>query len=175
MNFVFSIKSGWVGAAALGAFSLAACASAQDVTKPGVFTFDAGVEEMAGLLEGVCASQTIRNIEPPQIPGATSQTQIDCEGFDYFGAPRLAEFVFGDDALTLVWILTQKSEEADLIAAFKKIYGTPSHETSLFTAFADDLAAVRYDPPEALYYSQSAAQSFRDWFDQQASQNEAVE
>ncbi|WDI32993.1 hypothetical protein PUV54_07255 [Hyphococcus flavus] len=152
------------------AIVLSGCATAQDVTKPAVLTFGASAADMTAALETHCTEQNLREISPPSMPGVSSQTQIDCEGFSYFGAPRLAEFVFGDDALTLVWILTEKSEEEALIAAFKNAYGAPSHETTMFTAFADDCAAVRKDVPEALYYAPAASDGFQAWFDQQAAQ-----
>lgn len=152
------------------AIALGACATAQDVSKPGVIAFGESSTVMTDALQSHCAEQNLREIDPPSIPGVSSQVQIDCEGFSYFGARRLAEFVFGDDALTLVWILTKKSEEDALIAAFKDQYGAPSHDTPMFTAFADHRVAVRKDIPEALYYAPQAAEAFRAWFDQQATQ-----
>lgn len=49
-------------------------------------------------------------IEPVQLPGAKKQSQIDCFGFEYFGAPRLAEFVFADDDLILTWVLVEEND-----------------------------------------------------------------
>ena len=148
-----------------------ACATAQDVATPDVVSFGATPSAMSAALEPYCTNQDMREINPPFMPGVSTQTQIDCEGFVYFGAPRLAEFVFADDALSLVWILTEKEEEAALIEAFRAEFGEPSHDTPLFTAFVDSNVAVRKDVPEALYYATTVDSAFREWFDQQAAGN----
>ena len=157
------------GALALGlSCAMAGAALANGVNKPGVISFGASIAEMTAALESFCQSQTVKSVEPPQIPGASKQSQLDCTGFGYFGAPRLAEFIFADDALMIVWILTDKSEEPALVAAFKATFGEPSHETAAITAFSGSRAAIRKDVPEALYYSQSVAASYEAFFDQQA-------
>ena len=84
----------------------------------------------------------MHNIEPAQIPRVNEQVQLDCEGFEYFGAKRKAEYVFGDDALTILWILIDTSEIDDLVTAFKETFDQPSHDTPAFTAFADHQVAV---------------------------------
>ena len=50
------------------------------------------------------------------------------------------------------------------------VYGAPTHDTAMFTAFADHNAALRRDIPEFLFYSQSIAPMYRGWFDQMAAQ-----
>jgi hypothetical protein len=142
--------------------------AAQAEPLPEAAVFGASVAEIKAGLEGNCTKLSVQPIEPVQIPGVSEQVQLDCEGFDYFGAPRKAEFVFGDDALTFIWVLVGASETDDLIASFKETYGAPSHETADFTAFADGNAAVRTDTPEALYYAPAVADAYRGWFDQQA-------
>jgi hypothetical protein len=145
------------GMAALVAAMCAACASVPDpaamVQTPSAFAFGASVETIQANLDGLCTSQTLRAINPPQIPGTASHMQIDCEGFDYFGAPRLAELVFGDDKLVLVWVLTREDEDAALVSAFTDAFGAPTVRTETMTAFTDHNAAVRKDVAEVLYYS----------------------
>lgn len=153
----------------VGLALIIACASpvmAEPV--PVAVEFGADLKQTAESLGPLCTSQTVRTIEPPQIPGVSEQVQLDCEGFDYFGAKRKAEFIFGDDALTIIWILIEGSEIDDLVAAFNQSFGEPTHDTSNFTAFADDQSAVRKDVPEALYYAPEVAAAYRGWFDQQA-------
>ena len=154
-------------AGVLSAFALfAASAHAEGVGHPPEALYGASVNGVATALEGRCTTINIRQIDPPQVPGATTQAQIDCDGYGYFGAPRLAEFVFADDELLLIWILTEKSEEAALIDAFKAEYGEPTHDTDGMTAFANNRAAVRKDVPEALYYSAAIADLVRARFEQ---------
>jgi hypothetical protein len=133
--------------------------------------FGAAVQQTAKSLEPLCTSQTLQSTEPPQIPGVSDQVQITCEGFDYFGASRTAEFIFGDDALTIIWILIDASETDDLEDSFKETFGEPSHDNANFTAFASHQAAVRKDVPEALYYAPAVSQAYREWFDQQNDSN----
>ena len=135
---------------------------------PAAISFGAGVEKMTENLDGLCENLALKPIDPPQIPGVSEQTQLDCQGFTYFGAPRLAEFVFGDDALTIVWILIDENETDALTESFMATFGEPSHDTPLFTAFTDGYAAVRKDIPEALYYAPFVADAYQGWFDQQA-------
>lgn len=153
-------------AALSAALVLTAPALAQGVERPAVIDFTANVMLMETVLGDYCDAQSTRETEP-FLPAHAKQQQIDCEGFDYFGAPRKAEFVFGDDKLFMVWILTTRDDEAPLEAAFRQTFGEPSHVSPDFTAFADHRAAVRKDTPEALYYSDDVADAYRGWFDSQ--------
>lgn len=146
--------------------ALTGAAAAGDATKPGVINFGASVAAMDKALDNHCEAKTTRETEP-FMPIHAVQHQIDCEGFAYYGAARKAEFVFGDDTLIFVWILTDKSEEADLERAFRDAYGEPTHVSAAFTAFADDHAALRKDIPEALFYSPAIAEQYRAFFDSQ--------
>ncbi len=158
-------------AAASACLVITSACSAQDASRPDVINFGASVAEMEAALEDECVSMETRETEP-FMPIHEKQHQIDCAGFDYFGAPREAEFVFGDDALIIVWILTEKSEEAALEMAFTELYGTPTHTSGDFTAFADNQAAVRKDIPEALFYSPAISDQYRAFFDSQSATTE---
>ena len=156
-------------AAAVGLCAgLAPAVAAAEGMKPEAVDFARDLPATEAALQSVCSSQETRAITPAQIPGVTEQKQIDCDGFDFFGKGRRAEFVFGDGELVLVWILTEAADEAQLIAAFKDAYGAPTHETADMVAFADDHAAVRRDKPEALFYSPAVAEPFRARFDAMA-------
>ena len=151
----------------LGFLLLIACTTpAMAEPVPVTIDFGTDVQRTTKNLEPLCSSQTLHTIEPPEIPEISDQVQIDCEGFEYFGAARRAEFIFGDDALTIIWILIEASETEDLVTSFKETFGEPSHDNSNFTAFANYHAAVRKDVPEALYYAPSVSQAYRGWFDQ---------
>ncbi len=154
---------GWMGLAGLAvSATLAACATASgagapDISQPEEITFGASLAQMTATLDGACATADVRNFDPPQIPDATTHDQIDCQGFDYFGAPRLAEFVFMDDRLVLVWILVEREDLPALEAAFVSAHGEPSHVGAEIKGFAGARAAVRSDVPEALYYWEQIA------------------
>ena len=133
------------------------------------FQFGDSVEQHADYFSSHCTNTTLRELDPAELPLATtSHVQIDCEGFAYFGAERMAEFVFADGALTHVWILVDAGELAALQTDFEAGFGTPDHETDSFVAFNDNNAAIRRDIPEALYYGDAAAPLFHAWFAQSA-------
>lgn len=137
---------------------LAGCASApRDVAHPPEISFGETLERMQAALADACASMDVRSFDPPQIPDAQTHDQIDCLGFDYFGAERKAEFVFRDDQLILVWILVEREELPALGAAFVSRYGEPTHEGEEIKGFSGARAAVRSDVPEALYYWEEIA------------------
>ena len=125
----------------------------------------ASPEDSADYIGAHCSEATTRTLSVDELPLATtSHVQIDCDGFDYFGAARRAEFVFADDALTHVWILVEAEDLAPLQARFETEFGAPDHATEGFTAFNAHNAALRRDIPEALYYSEAAAPLFQQWF-----------
>jgi hypothetical protein len=147
---------------------LVAWASHQpSVKRPEVIDFGSPRQAMVQALQGYCSSIEERKFDPPQVPEAKSHSQIDCQGFEYFGAPRLAEFVFADDELILTWILVDDSELAELENAFIARFGEPTIQKDDVTAFTAANAAVRKDVPEALYYADSVAPLFEAQFNSQ--------
>lgn len=149
----------------------AACAPAQadPVTLPSQVTFGAGLADLEPVLANLCDSYEVRTLDPAELPIAqTSHVQVDCEGFDHAGQPRLAEFVLADDQLAFIWVLTESAEEAGHLAALGAAHGTPTHDTAAFVAWADDHVALRRDIPEFLYYGEAVAPMYRAWFDQMA-------
>jgi hypothetical protein len=90
--------------------------------------------------------------------------QIDCEGFPFLGATRHAEFVFGDDSLEMVWIMTTAAEQASILAAMREAYGQPSIHNAKYDAFLRGRAALRVKPPEVLFYSEKVAKGVEKEF-----------
>ncbi len=132
---------------------------------PADFHFGAGPD--AHDFAALCDSHTVRELDPAELPLATtSHVQVDCDGYAYFGAGRLAEFVFADGALTHVWVLVEASDLDPLQARFEAEFGAPDAQAPVFAAFFADRAAVRRDVPEALYYGETAAPLFEAFFSQ---------
>ncbi|MBI1391533.1 MAG: hypothetical protein GC152_02215 [Alphaproteobacteria bacterium] len=129
-------------------------------------SFGASVSDMQVALADDCTTIALREVDVA-IPGIARQEQIDCRGFDYFGAPRLAEFVFGDGRLMIAWILVETPELDALEAAFTAQYGAPTHKTPMLAAYADDQAVVRRDTPEAGFYAPALDAPYRGFFDAQ--------
>lgn len=139
------------------------------ITQPKVIHFGASMATMQAKLEKVCQSMDIKTIEPPQIPNAQKQTQLDCQGFKFAGKERLAEFVFKDDTLILTWVLVEANELTQLQQHMSQKYGQAQHQNALFSAYPAHRTALRKDMPEILFYAEDAAAQFEAWF-QSASQ-----
>jgi len=147
-----------VAAGAVIAFALTGCTIvSHDIAQPEEISFGASLSQMSASLEDNCTTANVRHFDPPKIQNVTTHDQIDCDGFDYFGAPRRAEFVFMDDRLALVWILVEQEDLPALEAAFVSAHGEPSHVGPEVKGFASARAAVRSDVPEALYYWEEIA------------------
>ncbi len=157
VNLIRTCLAGTAIATALSACQLEPSKTSMAVTKPDVITFGASVETIKQSLGSYCSSIETRTIDPPLIPTAKSQTQIDCEGFAYFGGERKAEFVFSNDALVLTWILVDAEEIPALETAFTTKFGEPTFSKDTVLTYAEHFAGVRKDMPEALYYAEEAA------------------
>ena len=155
------------------ALSSSGCVHAQpgqiDVGPPASARFESSLAAMTAEFDARCQTYDVRELDLASLPIAeTSHVQVDCHGFSHAGGERLAEFVFADDSLVFMWVLTSAEEEAALLKALLASYGAPTHDTPLFVAFADDFLALRRDIPELLYYSETVAPLYRGWFDQSA-------
>jgi hypothetical protein len=139
----------------VGALSACAPAKGED-PRPAVIRWGASAAEIEAALDGKCAKGFVnRPIEPPFLPVVEGkQVQIDCDGLEYLGAPRWAEFVIGDNRLQMVWIMLNAEDEAMALAALETAYGPPSARNADYVAFAGARAAWRFRPPEVLYYAE---------------------
>src|SRR4029077_16988633 len=94
--------------------------------RPPVIRFGASVADMQSTIADRCANMNLREIKPPFLSNVkTRQMQIDCEGFRFLGKPRHAEFVFRDDSLEMVWIMTTAEEKGSISAAMSAAYAEP--------------------------------------------------
>ena len=141
-------------------------AMAQDVAQPTFVEWGSSAAAVENALDGLCANGlTVREIDPPFLPDVEEQQlQVDCDGLDYFGGQRFAEFVIGDDRLQMVWIMVEPEEEDSAIAAMREAYGQPSAESEMFLAFEHSRTAWRAEPPEFLFYSPELAGQMSAWF-----------
>lgn len=127
----------------------------QSVEKPEVFVFGESKDNVVQKIMPLCTSTSYHENERIQLPTAKKiQSQLDCEGFMYYGKPRKVELVFADEILDMVWILTDEAEEQQFIAKFKEMYGEPSHMIEDATFFLNHGVAVRNKPHEVLFISE---------------------
>lgn len=139
----------------------------EDPLRPDVIDWGASAAEIEKSLEGKCVNGfRNRPIDPPFLENVEDkQVQIDCDGLEFLGAPRWAEFVIGDDRLQMVWVMVDAEDRDKAVKALEKAYGEPSRRTDMFTAFVDYRAAWREEPPEVLFYSGELDAGMRSWFD----------
>jgi hypothetical protein len=140
--------------------------NAQSITKPEVLKFGDTKSNIMLALNDMCKIVTDKKIDPTQLPTAkTSQSQLDCEKFQYAGKKRKMEVVFADGILDLAWILIEPEEEDTLIAGFTALYGKPTHVKDDVTFFLNDGVAVRNDPHEVLFISDRLKASYKVWLE----------
>ena len=160
------MKAGALFLLATLGISTGVSAQSTDVTAPDAMEFGASVDGMTERLAGMCSEANLRTIDPPFLPDVQEiQQQIDCEGFDFMGEPRLAEFVFRDDALQMVWILVDADDQERIIAAMRESYGEEGLAVAGVIAFPEQRTAWRFEPPEVLFYSEELRpmmEAFRD-------------
>jgi hypothetical protein len=152
------------------ALVLVMCTSAwneRDPFRPEIIQFGTGTAELESVLKPLCKKgQRTRPIDPPFLPNVKNQQlQIDCEGFEFMGAPRWAEFVIGDGELKMVWIMVEAHEQDSIATAMEEAYGPPSHRNENYIAFSQNRAAWRFQPAEVLFYSAELGDWITPWFE----------
>jgi hypothetical protein len=143
-------------------------ASATDPFRPQAIRFGATVADLRAAVGGGCKEVAVRRIDPPFIvlrPHVKhQQLQMDCDGYLFEGKSRWAEFIFVDDSLEMVWIMTKAEDEKLLRDKMAAAYGKPQQQNEKFVAFVTARAALRLDVPEVLFYSERVAGQIEGWF-----------
>ncbi len=154
-----------LSASIMAAMAMAISVTPAPITKPDVIEFGASVDAMQRALKSSCTEKKLRSFDPPSIPIARkSHQQIDCQGFDFMGEPRLAEFVFVDDRLQLVWILVDEDDQQRIIDAMRQTYKSDGLVNEMAIAFPKHRTAWRFKPAEVLFYSEDVAPMFEARF-----------
>ena len=126
--------------------------------RPPVIRFGATVAGIQSAVAKSCSAIAVREIKPPFLDDVKQkQMQIDCEGFPFLGGARHTEFVFRDDSLEMVWIMTTAAEHESILAAMREAYSGPSIHSAKYDAFPHARAALRVKPAEVLFYSEKVA------------------
>jgi hypothetical protein len=137
-----------------------------DGLKPSVIRYGATVAEMQTALAGLCKTMRPRHVEPPSLPDVKDkQVQMDCDGLPFLGKPRRAEFIFRDDSLEMVRVLTTAEEQGSILRLMTDANGPPTQRNNRYIAFTNNRTALRLDRPEVLFYSEKLAPHVRPWFD----------
>ncbi len=134
--------------------------------RPAVIRFGWALADLRDPLSNQCTRATVREIPVFRVlRGLTEkQFQIDCEGFVFEGSPRHAEFVFSDDGLEMVWIMTTAADSSALTERMTTQFGAPTMRNQKFIAWPTAVAALRMDVPEVLFYSDRLGPRIVEWF-----------
>ncbi|SDM63534.1 hypothetical protein [Maricaulis salignorans] len=136
-------------------------AQALSFTMPAEIRLGETLEVLAPEIEAACAFTRTFDDEPGLPTGNTTQTQIDCFGYDVAGFDRKIEFVFADGRLALAWILTGVGDEARLRDMLTAQYGEPAAAVPPgLEFFPGDQIALRTDKPEILVASDAVVSAF---------------
>jgi hypothetical protein len=137
----------------------------RDALRPPVVRYGSSVAEMQKALAGSCTTMNRRVIDPPFLSGVTKQQlQIDCEGFQYLGKPRHAEFAFRDDRLELVWIMTTPEEKGFIVSLMRTAFRVDPKQNEKYLSIAGEQIALRNKPAEVLLYSSGVAGQYEGDF-----------
>jgi len=124
--------------------------------------FGESLETLGPEIEAACGFSMTRELEPSLPTGNSTQTQIDCFGYEIAGFPRKIEFVFGDGNLELIWILTGEGDEVRLREELTGLYGEAINPMPGMEFFPDAPigTALRTDKPEILHVSQAVYDAY---------------
>jgi hypothetical protein len=137
----------------------------RDALRPPTIRYGSSVAEMEKALTGSCTTMNTRVVNPPFLTGVTNQQlQIDCEGFQYLGKPRHAEFAFRDDKLELVWIMTTPAEKDFIASLMRTAFRAEPKANGKYLSIAGEQIALRDHPAEVLLYSGDVASQYEPDF-----------
>ncbi len=132
---------------------------------PSVLQYGASVAAMQGRLAPACPTMRTRRIDPPFLSSVKrEQIQIDCDGFDFRGAQRHAEFVFRDGELVMAWVMLRPDEDGATEEAMTAAFGPPRERSARYLVFAKGGTALRLDKHEILFYGPALAEEVETWF-----------
>lgn len=149
-----------------GALLVALAMSGQTITEPPWLRWEANQSEVEALAARLCTRHRTREISPPFLTNVRIQTQVDCEGVEFWGGRRRAEFVIGDGRLEMVWILIEPAELGRAGAAMAAAYGPPTARREEISGHPAHRTALRGEPAEILFYSPRQAAEWTVWFGQ---------
>ena len=131
------------------------------------FPFGQNLAQVLERLKGQCSRLVVNENLPLEVPTATlSQTQIDC--FDYKPLQHIgvSEWIFADDFLDIVWVLSPMSELEITKSKLTNNGITPDYSLPNMADFYLDRGfGFRYQPTEALYYSDRLIPYYRAWLE----------
>ena len=151
----------------LAIWLLSSGVTAQSIEKPEVLKFGETKSNIMLAIDKQCKIVSDVQIDQKTLPTATkTQSQVDCERFQYAGKKRKVELIFADGILDMFWILTEEAEHDTLVAGFTGLYGNPTHVRKDAIFFLNNGVAVRIVPPEVMFISDRLKPHYRQWLEE---------
>jgi hypothetical protein len=120
---------------------------------PGV-RFGLSLAQTRAALSSACPKMTVREIKPAFLDHVKDrQMQIDCDGLNFRGKQRHAEFVIGDDRLVMIWLMVGPQEETAVVNELATVYGEPKRPNPNYWTYPKHHVAFRRDKSEILFYA----------------------
>ncbi|MEO8559692.1 MAG: hypothetical protein ABI439_11560 [Rhodospirillales bacterium] len=116
-----------------------------------------------------CSAATTRRINPPFLDSVKRlQQQVDCDGFQYQGAPRHLELVVRDGELVMAWLMMRADEQSRVLEWLKRDFNEEQAvESGNYVVYPKHMVAWRKDKSELLFYSPQISGEVAGWFAQQ--------
>lgn len=111
----------------------------------------ASLEEARAAARAHCGSVRETEYSAELAAPYSEQTQIDCIGYVFAGAPRKIELLVNDGALGFFWLMIEPRELDTARATLRDQYGAPDCVNADYTGHMARGVAVRNDPAEYLF------------------------
>ena len=135
-----------------------------EFTVPAILQWGQPVAAIEALAKQQCQSARTRPINPPFLKSAKAQQQVDCEGFQYQGAPRHLELIIRDGELVGAWLMMRADEQGRVLEWMKRDLDEPAEELGNYVVYPKHMVAWRRDKAELLFYSPQIAGEVASWF-----------
>lgn len=144
-----------------------ATAESNFITHNQTLPFDQSIDEVKAHLETACSDIILHQNQTLELPTATtSQVQIDCTDYAPMNHQGLTEWVFADNRLDIVWLLTPLSELNKVKNTLENDGIQPDYALDAMADFYLDRGfGIRYEPTELLYHSERLTPFYRAWLE----------
>jgi len=143
-------------------------AGALNITQNTFFPFGQEMDKVLNHLEQNCSSVSVKKGLKLEVPTASvSQSQIDCENYKPLKHEGLSEWVFADNSLDIIWVLSPMEDLETTKATLKEQQIDADYSMENMADFYLERGfGFRYEPTEYLYFSDRLKPFYKQWLEQ---------
>ncbi|MFC3093927.1 hypothetical protein DRW07_10630 [Alteromonas sediminis] len=147
-----------------------AVANPLTITENTFFPFGQKLSAVLTHLETHCTSVSVKRNLDLEVPTATeSQTQVDCKNYAPLKHDGLSEWVFADDSLDIVWVLSPMAHLQHTKATLTQQGISADYSMGNMADFYLERGfGFRYQPTEYLYFSDRLKPFYKQWLEHQS-------